>query len=114
MFSLKSHKATANTENKTIKLVGTSFWIWKIPFFFIPYINTPYSTEEKMSGFGMPSLEKTSYYGYAVDIPYKIKTQRQIFKITPKIYEKGNFLANLKYNVFSDPIDDNNKKNNHK
>ena len=111
LFSLKSHKATANTENKTIKLVGTSFWIWKIPFFFIPYINTPYSTEEKMSGFGMPSLEKTSYYGYAVDIPYKIKTQRQIFKITPKIYEKGNFLVNLKYNVFSDPINDNNKKN---
>lgn len=111
LFSMKSYKATANTENKTIKLVGTSFWVWKIPLFFIPYFDTPYSVEKKVNGFSMPNLEKTSHYGYGINIPYKITTERQKIKITPKIYTKGNYLANVEYSIFQNPIYNNDKKN---
>lgn len=101
LFSLKSYKATANTDDKTLKLVGTSFWFWKIPFFFVPYLNTSYDYTSDVNGFGTPKLESNSHYGYGISIPYRIRTQNQMFRITPKVYTDGNFLTNIKYNINS-------------
>ena len=101
LFSLKSYKATANTDDKTLKLIGTSFWFWKIPFFFVPYLNTSYDYTSDVNGFGTPKLESNSHYGYGISIPYRIRTQNQMFRITPKVYTDGNFLTNIKYNINS-------------
>ena len=101
LFSLKSYKATADTDEKTLKLVGTSFWFWKIPFFFVPYLKTSYDYNIALNGFGSPKLEKSSRYGYGISIPYKIITDNQNFRITPKVYTKDNFLTNIKYGINS-------------
>ena len=101
LFSLRSGKINANTEDKQMNLFGTSVWIWKVPVFYIPYLKTGLAFNKKVDGFGMPGLEKTNHYGYGVYVPYSIFNVNKEFALTPKLYQEGNYLLNLKYNAFS-------------
>ncbi len=101
LFSLKSTKISTNTEEKVLRLWGTSVWVWKIPIFYIPYFKTGLAFEKEASGFGTPGVENTNHYGYGIYIPYRIKGERQKLVITPKIYQDGNYLANVKYSIDS-------------
>ncbi|MDD2840180.1 MAG: LPS assembly protein LptD [Rickettsiales bacterium] len=99
LFSLKSSRTEINLLNqKTLKLKGTSIWFWKIPIFYIPYLKL---SEVDISGFEMPGVENTTHYGYGVYVPYKIVGNNYKLKLTPKVYQKGNYLLNTKLNVAS-------------
>ena len=101
LFSLKSSKIKVDTDEEVLKLYGTSVWFWKVPIFYIPYFKTSSAFGEATNGFGLPGFESTSHYGYGFYIPYKFKINGQKFRLTPKIYQKGNYLANLKFTTGS-------------
>ncbi len=101
LFSLRSLKTSANMEKEVLKLWGTTVWLWKIPIFYIPYFDTGFIFKRSANGFGTPGVENNNHYGYGVFIPYNIRTDRQKITITPKVYQDGNYLANVKYSLGS-------------
>lgn len=101
LFSLRSSSANANNEAKILSLWGTSVWLWKIPIFYIPYFKTGYVFNTHANGFDIPGIENTSHYGYGVYMPYKINMAQQKLVITPRVYQKGNFLFNTNYKATS-------------
>ncbi len=95
LFSLRSSKMDIDLLNKkTLKLTGTSVWFWKIPIFYMPYLKL---SEMDISGFEMPGFENTTHYGYGLYVPYKIIGNNYRIRLTPKIYQKGNYLLNTKF-----------------
>lgn len=101
LFSLRSSKATANTEKKFLKFWGTSVWIWKIPIFYIPYFKTGMAFDNDVNGFEVPGIESNSNYGYSIYMPYNFVTKRQKLKITPRVYFKGNYSLAGEYDIKS-------------
>lgn len=99
LFSLRSSKTDLNLLNKTLKLRGTSVWLWKIPIFYLPYLKLSTLEEYKVNGFEMPGFENSKHYGYGAYIGYRINGENYKLKFTPKIYEKGNYLLNTKLNI---------------
>jgi len=97
LFRLKSSRADVNPEKKQLSLWGTSIWIWKIPVFYIPYLKTGLAFQKRVNGFGTPGFENTSHYGYAVYIPYNITTENSTLKLSPKLYQKGNYQLSTNY-----------------
>ena len=101
LFSLRSTKIKLDNDKKVLKLWNNTVWIWKIPIFYIPYLKTGLVFEKDVNGFDTPGIENTNHYGYGIYIPYKIREKNYNLTITPKVYQKGNYLANIKYNVNS-------------
>ncbi|HSQ98170.1 MAG TPA: LPS assembly protein LptD [Rickettsiales bacterium] len=99
LFSLRSSKTDLNLLNKTLKLKGTSVWFWKIPIFYLPYLKLSASKEFSANGFELPGFENSKHYGYGAYISYKINSDKFKLKLTPKVYEKGNYLLNTKINL---------------
>ena len=99
LFSLDSSTVDANTENRELKLWGTSVWIWKIPIFYIPYFKTGLSFQNELDGFGTPGVEYSNNYNYGIYIPYKITTDNLKIVLKPKIYQEGNYLLNTRLSL---------------
>jgi len=99
LFSLRSSRTDINLLNKkTLKLKSTSVWFWKIPIFYMPYLKI---SEVDIDGFEMPGVENTTHYGYGVYVPYKIVGKNYKLRLTPKVYQKGNYLLNTKFDIAS-------------
>lgn len=102
LFSVTSHEINSDIAQEKIELRGSVVWLWKIPVFYLPYIKSKYIFDKDANGFRFPGIEKSSYYGYGVYLPYYYKTTTQSIRLAPKIYQRGNYLLNAKYSNFRD------------
>lgn len=101
LFSVRSYESNLNLSKKMFKLKHATIWVWKIPIFYLPYLKLNLDYDVDFHGFETPGFENTKHYGYGIYMPYKLKTKNINLRLSPKIYQKGNYLLNTKFNFFS-------------
>lgn len=98
LWEIRARRVTHDEDRQELTFDHAQLRLAGVPVFYIPRLRMPDPTQDRATGFLMPSIRTTSELGLGVKLPYFIAMGRSAdLTLTPYLTTKGSKTVELRY-----------------